>query len=273
MREYNAIIQSHSNRMPKVELTYTVKFHWPFSSINHWQEESGTAAAHKHSLRRPVQQLSTVLETSCPLCPQGFLFKSVLILPSIFQATMIFTSIRVAIVGAGCSGAALAIVLARNPHFDIHVFEALPEFDADHRSAVGMSWKTLEYLNEILGGREELRELLKAAGAVALSASCAWIVGLNFLLPSEWINVGTDCRLWFRDPVHMLVRNLSSFQGVLRRMGTAEQGSGQLSSASSSRGCPKTGSTGTSSLLELRRILTARQASHLVMGPRRLLTW
>lgn len=92
---------------------------------------------------------------------------------------MIFTSIRVAIVGAGCFGAALAIVLARDPHLDIHVFEALPEFDADQGSAVGMSWKTLEYLNEILGGREELRELLKAAGAVwwlyQLPAHGSWV--------------------------------------------------------------------------------------------------
>lgn len=92
-----------------------------------------------------------------------------------------FSSIRVAIVGAGCSGAAMAIVLARNPHFDIYVFEALPELDANHGSAVGMSWKTLEYLKEILGGRAELSELLKATGAVALSASCAWIVRLGCL--------------------------------------------------------------------------------------------
>lgn len=92
-----------------------------------------------------------------------------------------YTSIRVAIVGAGCSGAAMAIVLARNPHFDVHVFEANSQLDADHGSAVGMSWKSLEYLKEILGGRTELRELLKAAGAVALSASCAWIVRFGFL--------------------------------------------------------------------------------------------
>lgn len=92
-----------------------------------------------------------------------------------------YASIRVAIVGAGCSGAAMAIVLARNPHLDVHVFEATSELDADHGSAVGMSWKSLEYLKEILGGRTELRELLKAAGAVALSASCAWIVSFGFL--------------------------------------------------------------------------------------------
>lgn len=92
-----------------------------------------------------------------------------------------FSSIKVAIVGAGCSGAAMAIVLARNPLFDVHVFEATSELDADHESAVGMSWKSLEYLKEILGGREKLRGLLKAAGAVALSASCAWIVGLGYL--------------------------------------------------------------------------------------------
>lgn len=87
-----------------------------------------------------------------------------------------FTSIRVAIVGAGCSGAAMAIVLARNPHLDIHVFEAMSELDEDRGSAVGMSWKTLGYLKEILGGRPELNELLKATGAVAQSATCGWIV-------------------------------------------------------------------------------------------------
>lgn len=92
-----------------------------------------------------------------------------------------YSAMRVAIVGAGCSGAAMAIVLARNPYFDVHVFEATSELDADHGSAVGMSWKSLEYLKEILGGRVELRELLKAAGAVALSASCAWIVCFGFL--------------------------------------------------------------------------------------------
>lgn len=79
----------------------------------------------------------------------------------------------------------MAIVLARNPHFDIHVFEAAPELEANHGSAVGMSWKTLEYLREILGGRAELSELLKAAGAVALSASCAWIVRFGCLLHDD----------------------------------------------------------------------------------------
>lgn len=103
-----------------------------------------------------------------------------------------YSSIRIAIVGAGCSGAAMAIVLARNPHFDVHVFEATSELDADHGSAVGMSWKSLEYLKEILGGRSELRELLKAAGAVALSASCAWIVCFGFLHLSAHIAVYND---------------------------------------------------------------------------------
>lgn len=103
-----------------------------------------------------------------------------------------FSSIRVAIVGAGCSGAAMAIVLARNPHFDVHVFEATPELDADHGSAVGMSWKSLEYLKEVLGGHAELRELLKAAGAVALSASCAWIVCFGYLLLLNDDAIDTD---------------------------------------------------------------------------------
>lgn len=103
-----------------------------------------------------------------------------------------FSSIRVAIVGAGCSGAAMAIVLARNPHFDVHVFEATSELDPDHGSAVGMSWKSLEYLKEILGGRHELRKLLKAAGAVALSASCAWIVGFGYFHLLNDVAIDTD---------------------------------------------------------------------------------
>lgn len=90
--------------------------------------------------------------------------------------------IRVAIIGGGLAGAALANALIQFTHIDLHLYESAPEF-SERGAAVGLSGNALEALRHILPSS---RELLAKAGAVSMNSSRVMIVSSELFLRMLW---------------------------------------------------------------------------------------
>ncbi len=74
--------------------------------------------------------------------------------------------IRIAIIGGGLGGAALANALMRLSHLDVHVYESSPEF-SERGAAVGLSGNAKEALEHIL---PSAKDVLAKAGAVPMNS-------------------------------------------------------------------------------------------------------
>lgn len=83
--------------------------------------------------------------------------------------------LRVAIVGGGLAGAALANALANANHIDMHVYESDPEF-SERGAAVALSGNTRRALDVIF---PSANDLLRGARAVTMNSSKLMIVRLT----------------------------------------------------------------------------------------------
>lgn len=83
------------------------------------------------------------------------------------QSPMAHKQLRVAIIGGGLAGAALANALVRISHVDVHVFESAPEF-SERGAAVGLAKNAQSALAQIL---PSATDLLEKAGAVRMNSS------------------------------------------------------------------------------------------------------
>lgn len=80
--------------------------------------------------------------------------------------------LRVAIVGGGLAGAALANALTKANHIDMHVYESDPEF-SERGAAVALSGNTRRALDVVFPSSDAL---LDGAGAVTMNSSRLMLV-------------------------------------------------------------------------------------------------
>lgn len=80
--------------------------------------------------------------------------------------------IRLAVIGSGLAGAALANALTRHSHLQIHIFEASPVV-SERGAAVALATNTQEALRHILGASNaaSAAEVMSRAQAVPMKSS------------------------------------------------------------------------------------------------------
>lgn len=80
--------------------------------------------------------------------------------------------IKIAIIGGGLAGAALANALLKHPHIDMHVFESASAF-SERGAAVGMNINAQVALSEIGGA---MADVVERAGGVVMTSSRVLLV-------------------------------------------------------------------------------------------------
>lgn len=85
--------------------------------------------------------------------------------------------IRIAIVGGGLAGAALANSLVQMDHLEVHVFESAPQF-SERGAAVGLSVNSQNALSRVLN-TDAKSMLLGKAGGVPMNSTRIMMVSRN----------------------------------------------------------------------------------------------
>lgn len=80
--------------------------------------------------------------------------------------------IRIAIVGGGLAGAAMANALVHLPHLEIHVFESSPTF-SERGAAIGLAGNAQRALQQFI---PSAMDLLNRAGAVPIQSARVMMV-------------------------------------------------------------------------------------------------
>lgn len=86
--------------------------------------------------------------------------------------------IRIAIVGGGLAGAAIANALVHLPHLEIHVFESSPDF-SERGAAIGLAGNAQRALQQFI---PSAMDLLNRAGAVPIQSARVMMVSKSCTL-------------------------------------------------------------------------------------------
>lgn len=86
--------------------------------------------------------------------------------------------IRIAIVGGGLAGAAVANALVHLPHLEIHVFESSPDF-SERGAAIGLAGNAQRALQQFI---PSAMDLLNRAGAVQIQSARVMMVSKSCTL-------------------------------------------------------------------------------------------
>ncbi len=106
------------------------------------------------------------------------------------------SKVRIAIVGGGLAGAAMANALIKLSHVDVHIYEAAPEF-SERGAAVGLATNAKAALTDLIPDAQE--QVLDKAGAVLMNSTRLVIVSVIQATFGPIVNT-------LRDPAQTLVR-------------------------------------------------------------------
>lgn len=109
--------------------------------------------------------------------------------------------IKIAVIGGGLAGAAIANGLLRHAHLDVHVYESAPEF-SERGAAVGLASDAQRALKQVVGDSEAIT-LLEKAGAVVQASSRLCIVRHNPITHITWVCRDQVLTIIHRDPARM----------------------------------------------------------------------